>query len=610
MAGSELSLDAGADSSDEHLFRRGVRLIVRSLRARPAAHAIAITGACVFSFAAVALTRVLAWVTDEVIVPGLDGDGVADSRVWLAVALLMGVGLVRGTGAVVRRYYLAVARFGTEVVWRNQLFRQYLHLPVAFHRGRPTGELLAHADNDMMMASTVLMPLAFALSTVVLIVIALASLVLLHPFLALVALVLFPVLATMNQLYTKRIEAPATAAQQAVGEVSSIAHESFDGILVVKALGRETDEIGRFSDAAERVRTERVRAGRLRAAFEPALDALPNIGIVVLLVVGAGLIDNGSISEGDLVGAMALFSILAFPMRIVGFFLQELPRSVVALDRIDRVLDLEIPDDLHGHEILPSGPLAVEVVGLGAAYDDQVVLEDVSFRVEPGEAVAIVGATGVGKSTLADMLVGLQAPTAGAVRIGDIAVTDLDPASRADAVALAFQEAFLFADTISENVALGRPVTEAQIREALTVAGAMEFVDQMPDGMHTVVGERGVSLSGGQRQRVALARALVGKPRVVFLDDATSAVDPIVEARILDNLRAGLDLTLIVVAHRLSTIRLADRIVFLSDGRVGGVGTHEELMALPAYEAVARAYELDDPLAGLAGPGSDGEVRS
>ncbi len=175
-------------------------------------------------------------------------------------------------------------------------------------------------------------------------------------------------------------------------------------------------------------------------------------------------------------------------------------------------------------------------------------------------------------------------------------------------MALAFQEAFLFADTIRENVALGRRVSEPEIREALRVAGAMEFVDHLPEGMDTIVGERGVSLSGGQRQRVALARALVGRPRVVFLDDATSAVDPIVEARILDNLRAGLDLTLIVVAHRLSTIRLADRIVFLAEGRVAGVGTHEELMAIPAYAAVARAYELDDPLAGLVATGSDDEA--
>ncbi len=559
----------------------------------PKAHATALTGAIVFAFAAVALSRVLGWVTDEIIVPGLDEDGVSNQRVWAGIALIVAVGIFRGGGAVVRRYYLARARYGTEVMWRRQLFEQYLRLPMSFHQSRPTGELLAHADADITVASMMLMPFAFSVATVVLVVISLISLVLIHPLMALVAVILFPVLATMNHFYTRKVHAPAAEAQEAVGDVSAIAHESFDGVLVVKALGRETDEVDRLRVASTELRDHRVRVGHMRASFEPAIDALPNLGIVALLGLGAWLVDQGSVTVGDLVGAMALFSILALPMRIVGFFLVEMPRSVVSLARIDSVRDVEAPPIAGGNRHLAPGPVGVGFDGVRAGYDRTVVLEDVTFDVAPGEAVALVGATGTGKSTIAATLAALHPPMAGQVSIGGVPVGELTVEDRTTALAMAFQETFLFADTILENVTLGRGVSRADAEEALRLAGALDFVKQMPQGIETVVGERGVTLSGGQRQRVALARALAGNPRVIFLDDATAAVDPVVEARILENLRKELDLTLIIVAHRLSTIQLADRIVFLADGRVAATGSHQELMAIPAYAALAQAYEED-----------------
>ncbi len=577
-----------------HVFQRGARLIMRSLRLRPVPHSIAIIGASMFSVAAVALTRVMGWATDEVIIPGLEEEGVSAAKVWAAVVLLVGIGTLRGMSAVVRRYYLATARYGTEVEWRRQLFAKFLDLPMEFHRSRSTGELLAHADNDMLAASLVLMPFAFTVATLVLIVIALISLFLIHPLLALVAAVLFPVLGVMNRAYSRRVIVPAARAQAAVGKASSIAHESFDGALVVKALGHEDAEVQRLRAAAEEIREERVRAGRLRAAFEPAIDALPNLGVVVVLVLGSWLVDRGSLSVGDLVGAMALFTILAFPMRVIAFFLEELPKSIVALDRIDTVLDVETPRVVDVGSIrLPEGPLSVEVEGLAVSYGELAVLRNLNFRVGPGEVVAIVGSTGVGKSTFADVLAGLKRPTAGEVRIGGVPTTSYDQQVLSRAVAVAFQESFLFADTIFENVVLGRDLGRDEAWWALELAGADDFVRDLPEGIETVVGERGVSLSGGQRQRVALARALVGQPRVVFLDDSTAAVDPVVEGRILDKLRNEVDITLIVVAHRLSTVRLADRVVYFQDGTVGGVGTHRELLEIPTYAALAQAYERD-----------------
>ena len=589
------TVEAPESAETEHLFRRGLRLIVRSLRAQPRAHAIAISGAFVFAVAAVALTRVLAWVTDEVIVPGLDGDGVSGATVWTAVGLIMMVGTVRGAGALVRRYHLAVAEYGTQNLWRRQLFDQYVDQPLRFFQDRSTGVLLAHADNDLTVSSMVLKPLAFTVGTVILIVISLLSLLLINPLLALVAIVLFPALAVMNQAYTARVEVPAARVQHLVGEVSAIAHESFDGVEVVKTLGREAIEVERMRDASDELRRERIKIGRLRASFEPAIDALPNLGIIGLLAVGAWLIDQGEISVGDLVGAMALFTILAMPVRIVGFFLEEMPRSVVALDRIDRVLDEARPDlSISRDARLPAGPLDVVFDDVHLSYGTHSVLGGLSFEAHPGQVVAIVGSTGGGKSTLARLLVDLLPTDSGLVRIGGQPVTKLHRDDLHDSVAMAFQEPFLFASSIRDNIALGRDLDDLALERIARIAGAHRFILELSDGYDTAVGERGVTLSGGQRQRVALARALVGEPRVLFLDDATSAVDPVVEGEILDNLRSQLQLTMLVVAHRLSTIRLADRVVFVAGGIVEAQGTHEELLAIPAYEALVRAYE-DDP---------------
>jgi ABC-type multidrug transport system fused ATPase/permease subunit len=235
------------------------------------------------------------------------------------------------------------------------------------------------------------------------------------------------------------------------------------------------------------------------------------------------------------------------------------------------------------------------VHGLRYVYDDQPVLDGVTFDIEPGESVAIVGPTGVGKSTLAQLLVRLADPDEGVVEIGGVDVSHADPIPLRQAASIVFQESFLFAASVRENIALDDTVDDAGVVRSAMIASADRFIRELPQGYGTVVGERGHTLSGGQRQRVALARALARAPRILILDDATSSVDPTVEADILGALRRELDTTLIVVAYRLSTIRLADRVVYLEDGRVAGTGSHDLLLAtLPGYAAIIRAYEEDD----------------
>ncbi|HEX7095538.1 MAG TPA: ATP-binding cassette domain-containing protein, partial [Acidimicrobiales bacterium] len=285
---------------------------------------------------------------------------------------------------------------------------------------------------------------------------------------------------------------------------------------------------------------------------------------------------------------------LAVPMRIVGYFLQEMPRSVVARDRLDAVLAdrTEARVDPRERRDLPDGPLAIEVRDLAFAYNDTDVLRGIDLHVDGGESLAIVGPTGAGKSTLVLTLSGLVPPTRGSVRVGDVDLWRVDAEERTRDIAVVFQETLLFADTVRENIALGHPIDDDELRHITDVVRATGFIEALPHGFDTVVGERGVTLSGGQRQRIALARALARRPRVLLLDDATSAVDPAIEQQILANLRAEADMTLVVVAYRLATIRLADRVVFLDGGRAVATGTHDELLLRPDYAALVRAYEL------------------
>ena len=269
-----------------------------------------------------------------------------------------------------------------------------------------------------------------------------------------------------------------------------------------------------------------------------------------------------------------------------------MPVARAANARLNSVLD-EPFEAAGAGQRLPSGPVDLRFQDVTLGFGDQVIVSDIDLEVRGGETGALVGATGSGKSTIVSALAGLLDPFEGTITFGDIDIDDLDPAERASAIRIAFQEAFLFGDSVDANVGLDRSgVAQPEIESALVTAGADRFVDALPDRSATVVGERGMTLSGGQRQRVALARALAGEPRLVVLDDATSAVDAAVERQILDALRDGDHApAMLIVAHRLSTIRLADRVVFVKDGTIAGRGTHEQLLQDPDYLALATAYE-------------------
>ncbi len=546
-------------------------------------------GALGFVAASIGGAWVLRAATDDLVIPAFDDGTVDRSDVWVVMGLIVVVSVGRGIGVMMRRWYLSLAENSTQRDWRRALVNHYLDVPLRFHRDRPTGELLAHADIDLTTATMVLKPLAFSVSVLALVIVAVVTLFIIHPLVALLGIVLFPLLVVMSQIYTSRVEAPSARAQQAVGDVASVAHESFEGALVVKTLGREAAEVERLRRASATLRKERLVVGRIRAAFEPSIDALPNIGVVLLLLIGSWLVSRGDATPGDLVLAAVVFGLLATPLRVFGFFLEEMPRSVVALDRVDKVM-AEPVEQRAGTATVPAGPVDVAVHGLVVGYGEHHVLRGVDLEVAAGTTAAVVGATGSGKSTLLEAVAGVLDRIEGTVAIGGVDIGDVAADDWTTAVAIAFQESFLFTDTIVENVALGAVGLE-EVHRTLAIARADGFVADLADAEVTVVGERGTTLSGGQRQRVALARALARRPQVLLLDDATSAVDPLVEAEILDALRAELDMTVLVVAHRISTILLADTVVYLDDGRVVATGTHEELLQRDDYQALVTAYE-------------------
>ena len=583
------------------LFRRGARLLTRYVKAHPVPFIVSIVGAAIYAGAAVGTTIILGRITNKVIVPTFETGRPEAKAVWFSGLALLLVGLLRASTIILRRYFAALLTYRTQRDWRRKLAHTYLSVPLKYHRETPTGELLAHADADIVASSEVINPLPFSIGVVTLVIFAVISLALVDWFLMLVAVVLFPLLAIINRMYTSRAERPLGIVQERVGNVSRIAHESFDGVLVVKTLGREDEEVERLEAAADELRAARVGLGRIRAVFEPMIDALPNLGIIALLLIGSWQVSIGRLNTGDIVQAAALFGLLAFPMRVFGFFLQELPRSVVVSARLDKVIAApHEPGASTDHPpAVADGPLSVSFADVSFRYgDDPPVLDGLNLNIAAGSIVALVGVTGSGKSTLCELIPRLVDPDSGTVALDGVDLREFDPTAVRSEVALVFQETFLFADTVRENVTLGDPVDDAELERAASIAHASAFVHRLPNGWDTVVGERGVTLSGGQRQRLALTRALLRGPRVLILDDATSAVDPVIESAILRDLRTSLETTTLVVAHRVSTIELADEVVFLDEGRIVATGSHPELLASnPDYARLVHAYVDQESMA-------------
>ena len=577
--------------------RRGLAILAIGMREQRGLFAIAVVGSLVYGGLTVADAWVLGWATDHVIAPSFRSGALDVGLAATVIALFLGVAVLRALGVIGRRLIGGIVYFRLLADYRRRVTRRYLALPLRWHHQHPTGQLLSNANADVEAVWGAMMPLPMAVGVLAMLLVGVVAMLTADMVLTLVGLVIFPLLFGINIGYQRFLSPRMSRAQALRAEVSAVAHESFDGALVVKTLGREAEETARFARASAELRDANVSAGQIRSVFDPALEALPSVGVLLVILLGIERVLSGAAEPGDVVQVAYLFTVIAFPVRAFGWVLGELPRSVVGWDRVRAVLDATGSMEYGSVELSGSEPAHLEVRGLRFGYEQSApVLRDVSFTVEPGRTVALVGLTGSGKSTLASLLIRLMDPDAGAVLLDGRDLRELTHTSLAGTVALVPQQAFIFDDTVRGNVALGEPLDDAMVREAVRVAQAEGFVTALPNGLDTELGERGATLSGGQRQRLALARALVRRPRLLVLDDATSAVDAEVEARILAALRQRTSgpggSTVLVVAYRKATISLADEVLFLANGRIVDRGHHSDLMRRSAaYRDIVDAYD-------------------
>ena len=610
---AEPALDLLRTDTDR-VMRRGFGLLGRGISEQRWLFTVSVVGSVVFGATTVADAWVLGWTTDHVIRPSFERGDVVTGALAISVLLFMTVAILRALGVIARRLVGGIVYFRLVAEYRRRVTRRYLALPLAWHHRHPTGQLLSNANADVEATWAVFMPLPMAIGVIAMLVAAIVAMLLADVVLTIVGLVVFPALFGINVFYQRWLSPKVAHAQSLRGDVSAVAHESFDGALVVKSLGRETDETNRFARHAEELRDANIAVGRIRSIFDPLLEALPNLGVLAVILLGIERVASGAAGAGDVVQVAYLFTVVAFPVRAIGWVLGELPRSVVGWDRVRRVLDAS-GEMTYGRGSLPDhGPAHLTLDDVHFSYEaGPEVLRGVDLDVTPGRVVAIVGATGAGKSTLTQLLTRLVDPDSGTVRIDGVDVRELTHAALTDAVAVVPQSTFLFDDSVRENVTLGEAVPDADIWAALRIVQAEGFVSALPKGLETQLGERGTTLSGGQRQRLALARALVRRPRLLVMDDATSAVDPEVEQRILgalaDHTSDADGPTVVVVAYRKATIALADEVVFLADGRVADRGTHAELIARSDdYRLLVDAYDTArEAPDGDVGPWAGGE---
>ncbi|MDQ3576071.1 MAG: ABC transporter ATP-binding protein/permease [Actinomycetota bacterium] len=539
---------------------------------------------------------VMGEVTGRVILPAFSEKRVITGALVLAALAILGVAILKIIGIIGRRLFAGIMQYRLQADYRRQVTRQYLRLPLSWHQQHPTGQLLSNANSDVEAAWFFVAPLPFACGALLMLGITIVALFLTDPVLAIVGGVVIPLVFAVNLAYSRVMSPRISRAQQLRAEVSEIAHESFDAALVVKTLGREQREIDRFAERTATLRDCLISVGRVRGLFDPIMESLPTLATLAVLTIGVGRVASGDTATEDLVFIAYLFTVLALPIRALGWVLGELPRAVAGNDRVTDVLTAtgETP---YGTQVLAvqddPARLSAENLFFGYAGEPSPTLQRITLDVPAGRSIAIVGPTGSGKSTLANVLVRLVDPDSGEVLVDGIDVRELHQGELTRDAALVTQSTFLFDDTVSGNVTLGADYEAERVWDALRLAAADQFVTALPDGADTQVGERGATLSGGQRQRIALARALVRRPRLLVMDDSTSSVDPTIEARILSGLRtAGWPATVVVIAYRKATITLADEVVFLTDGQIVARGSHQQLQdTVPGYAALVQAYE-------------------
>jgi ATP-binding cassette, subfamily B, bacterial len=515
-------------------------------------------------------------------------DGSLDG-LWLIVALVIAVGIAKSTLMLGRRLIAGRQALGVEFDIRNALYAKLVRQSFGFFDRNQTGQLMSRATVDLQSVRFFLgYGLIFFFQHIVTVVVVTSVLFIVNWKLALVALWIMPVLIALAYRYSHVSHPVLREVQQKMADVATVSEENIVGVHVVKSFAQEGRERTRFAGSSEAVFRQTVKANKQRSIYVPMMAFLPLLAQAAVLLVGGRMVVNGTLSLGAFIQFNVLVLMLVMPLRMLGMWIGQAQRATASGERIFQVIDE--PEDIvnaEGARELPDGRGLVRFEAVTFGYDpDRPVLHEIDLELEPGRTVALIGHTGSGKTSLASLVPRFYDVTDGRVTVDGVDVRKVRLDSLRAAIGVIGQDPFLFSATVRENIAFGRPdATEDEILAAARASQAHEFIERLPQGYDTLVGERGITLSGGQRQRIAIARALAIDPRILILDDATASVDATTEARIRLGLREAMKgRTTIIIAHRLSTIALADEIIVLDGGRVAARGTHEALIGeSPVY---------------------------
>ena len=549
------------------------------------------------------------WAAGKVSVPQLTKMGIdrgieGNESLWFWSGLVVGAGVIAGIFTSLRRWYAFRESRWIETRLREKIFDHLLHLHVGYHDGMQTGQIMSRASSDLQQLQAFVVMIPITLSNLAMVIAIVVLLISSQPVLALVALSPLPVVTILASRFSRDIHPVVLEVQQEQAQLATVVEESVAGVRVIKGFGAEKVQADKLRHEADDIWNVSLIAAKIRSRFLPALDLLPSLGLIAVLGIGGHRVINGQMSVGDLVKFNAYITMLIWPLRNLAMTVALGQRASVALMRVNEVLNtpslitdpvvaLELPS---GSQTQSVGQLQFDDVIFGYG-DNAPIIDGFNLSVAPGSAVALVGATGSGKSTIVRLLTRFHDVQRGSIKIDGVDIRSLSLNDLRTAVGIVFEETFLFHDSVFDNIAFAQPDASPEVVErAAKLAGAHDFILELPHGYATILGERGYSLSGGQRQRIAIARAIVSDPRILVLDDATSAVDPSKEHEIRQAMATVMKgRTTIVIAHRAGTIALADSVVLLDGGRVVAVGTHEELLLNDErYQNVLAGWQESD----------------
>jgi ATP-binding cassette subfamily B protein len=563
-------------TSEQLDLRAGRNLILRYLRAQWAALLVAFSGGLLWGVFRLIVPVLTGMTIDKAIVPHKTG-----LLLELTVALVV-VAAFQGICAGTRRYWATRTSYRIEADMRADLYDRVNRLSFDYHDRTATGQLMSRGSADVHEVQGFIINIPINSAYLLMAVGAFVMLLLTSVELAFLAMAVYPVVTILSVRFFNRLEPGTERVQQGLAGLASVVEENIAGARLVRAFGREDHEIAKLRAVADQIHDDSMEVARLRTFYTPLFQFLPGVGQLVVLGYGGWLAINGDMTIGRLVTSLQYLNMLVWPVQSLGEMIASAQRALISSARVWNVLREEpsVKDRPHAKHV-PAGHGEIRFDNVTFGYSEgRPVLHDFTLRVAPGASVALVGATGSGKSTVARLLPRFYDTAAGHIQIDGADIRELRLKELRRSIGIVFEDTFLFSDTVRNNIAYGRvDASDTEIERAARLAHAAEFISELSHGYDTVVGEQGYSLSGGQRQRIAIARAILMEPRILILDDATSSVDARMEEEIRTALREVMaGRTTIIISHRLSTISLADQVVLVDEGRVAATGTHAELM--------------------------------